>query len=248
MTRKFGCLKDPVDERDIFFRSAIRSAELPSKVEWPTQMDFVWDQADEGSCTGHGAGAAFVNALRVNRMPDMTPSRQMIYYNGRRNAYKDQDSGACIRDVIKGLRKYGVCPEYMWPYVGSNIFEKPSKHCYREAERHQIIRYEAIPKNEALIKAAIASGYGVVFGLMIYESFMGEEAAHTGVIPVPDDVNENCYGGHCMYIAGYNAFEKSHFDVLNSWGPSWGNKGRCHIPDEYLMTQGSDFWVIYLTE
>ena len=83
---------------------------------------------------------------------------------------------------------------------------------------------------------------------MIYESFMTEEVAHNGMIPIPNTDKEGCYGGHCMYAIAYNDTAKDHIDILNSWGRDWGDKGRCHIPIDYFMQEASDLWAIHLTE
>jgi C1A family cysteine protease len=230
--RKFGCLKDPEDKRDLLFSTRHVVAELPAIVEWPKRV-------------GHGTSAAFRNALLFNGQPDFIPSRQMAYYIARR--CKKRDTGAYIRDAIKAGKKYGICPENMWPYTKENIFKKPTKNCYKEALNHQILKYERINPIENEIKSAIAAGFGVVFGIDIYSSFMSSKVERTGVVPIPS-IKEEYYGGHCMFMAAYNSFYKDYFDVLNSWGLEWGDKGRCHLPVEYVMEHANDLWAVYLTE
>jgi C1A family cysteine protease len=129
-----------------------------------------------------------------------------------------------------------------------NIFTRPSDDCYKEASDHQILKGERVRLDENEIKSAIASGYGIVFGISVFDSFMSEEIAHTGMAKMPDVKRENNLGGHCMFMPAYNDVEKDYFDVLNSWGPGWGDKGRCHLPVEYVMTFARDLWAIYLTE
>lgn len=243
--RKFGCKKDPKDERDFVFRIKHIPTTLPDRVIFPHYITWSYDQGDEGSCVGHGMVSAFRNALLLNGQPDVEFSRQMAYYIARKSYQKSEDSGACIRDAIKAAKRYGVCPENMWPYYPTNIFTRPPDECYKEAEKHQLLIGERVLNDEKEIKSAIASGFGVVFGIDIFESFMSETVAKTGIVPIPDQKREKYYGGHCMFMAGYDS---EYFEVLNSWGSGWGINGRCRIPIKYVLEHANDLWAVHLTE
>jgi len=59
---------------------------------------------------------------------------------------------------------------------------------------------------------------------------------------MPDTSNETLEGSHCMTMIGYNN-NTQQFICANSWGKSWGNKGYCYIPYNYLLNPNlaSDF-------
>lgn len=248
--KNFGLKRDTLDVRDRVYVPRYKT-----KMVYPETTErrhfkffpFRWDQGSIGSCTGHGASAAFVAALLRNDKPIFDPSRLFAYYNARDDASKGEDSGASIRDVIKGLNKYGLCKEETWPYIESKFAEKPSVEAFTEAEKHQTIEYYRIyPVTKEAIMDAIYNGYAVVYGQILYESFMSEGVARTGLVPYPKCF-EDQIGGHCKCIMDY---EKEGVFELNSWGKGWGSDGGCLIPWKYVLDKDKsfDFWVIKLTE
>jgi C1A family cysteine protease len=248
--RNFGLKKDKFDLRDKVFspRYKVRIL-LPESTERRNFINFPfrWDQGDKGSCTGHGGAAGFIQALLRNGQQIFEPSRIFPYYNARDAENKQEDSGASIRDVIKGLNKYGVCREETWPSIPSKFAETPSEEAYREAADHQTLEYYRIyPVTKEAIISAIYEGYAVVYGQILYESFMSEEVRKTGIVPYPK-CWEDQVGGHCKCITDY---EKEGVFELNSWGRSWGSDGGCLIPWKYVLDKNKsfDFWVIKLTE
>jgi C1A family cysteine protease len=78
----------------------------------------------------------------------------------------------------------------------------------------------------------------------VYESFESDAVAQSGVVPMPSS-GEKVLGGHCMLVVGYDASARV-FIVRNSWGKSWGMKGYCTMPFEYLLNTNlaSDFWTL----
>jgi len=85
----------------------------------------------------------------------------------------------------------------------------------------------------------------VVFGITVYESFEGDEAAKTGMIPMPNISGEQCLGGHAVCAIGYDD-NKQCLIVRNSWGTGWGDMGYFYLPYAYVQDPNlaEDFWVI----
>jgi C1A family cysteine protease len=50
-------------------------------------------------------------------------------------------------------------------------------------------------------------------------------------------------GGHAFAIVAYDA---DGFWIQNSWGPTWGNEGFCHLGYGDWLANGSDVWVARL--
>lgn len=241
--RKLGCLRDPHDDRDFIYQLK-EFVSLPLSVNLLDTMKWCYDQGNLGSCTGQGSASAFRYSLIKNGQQEMAPSRLFIYYNGRDD--KRDDTGACIRNIIKALAKFGTCDEASWPYLIDKFSVNPGSNNYAKAQDHQILRYERVNQDLLSIKSVLASGYPIVCGLSVYESFMTAEVAKTGIIPMPK-ANENPVGGHCILIGGY---KDGKFLGKNSWGPNWGQGGNFELPEEYLTNPNlaHDFWVIYTTE
>jgi C1A family cysteine protease len=52
---------------------------------------------------------------------------------------------------------------------------------------------------------------------------------------------EKSLGGHAMCMVGYD-LEKRLFLAKNSFGTTWGDKGYCWIPFDYIKQEGYDIW------
>jgi C1A family cysteine protease len=209
-------------------------------------MPPVWDQGNAGSCTGHGSAAAIAyDRAKDGESPPFTPSRLMLYYDGR--AYEgstSHDAGAMIRDVVKGAANMGVCDENYWPYQLSRLTTQPSSAAYAQAAKHKVSAYYAVSQDINTLKATIAAGYVVVFGFTVYSNFESSAVDHTGLIPMPAGNN---IGGHCVCLCGYSS--RNYFLFRNSWGTSWGDPdfpGYGWMPAAYVTNPNlaSDFWVV----
>jgi len=245
-TQKYGWVRDLPDHRDHKYTAVEPFATLPKKVDLRPQCPPVYDQGQIGSCTANSlAGLIQFDELKEKVSKPFIPSRLFIYYNERVLEYSvKSDSGAQLRDGIKALVKWGCAPESEWPYVESKFATKPTKAVYKDALKVQIQQYQSIPQNEQSLKSCLASGFPVVFGFSVYESFESDEVAKTGVVPLPTQ-DEQMVGGHAVCCVGYDDAERV-FIVRNSWGPDWGLKGYFLFPYAYMLSPdlSSDFWTI----
>lgn len=256
----FNWKPDLPDMRDQFFVAPLTAVAYPAKFSMRKLLPMPYDQGDLGSCTANALAACVAlqmileKKLIANNTPKTTPSRLFIYYNERAiEGTIGQDSGAYIRDGIKSLNKQGTCFENDWPYNISIFTRKPSTLAYRNALPNTVKQYLRInvPDMDAK-KAAITTNHAIVFGIAVYESFESDAANKTGSIPMPDP-NEAMLGGHAMAIVGYDdnkviGKSKGAFEVRNSWGSSWGDKGYCWIPYDYLNNPNlcDDNWIVKL--
>ena len=237
---KFGWLRDLNDQRDKLY-SAPRITPVPLSVSLLQYCSPVENQTTTSSCTAHGLVGNLEILEKKNNTNFYDISRLFVYYNTRMlRGIEDSDEGGTIRDGIKSLVRYGYCSEKLWEFNEKKVNEKPDRKSYKEAKRHLIKEYSRILNINDIIKC-IASGYPVVFGISLYESFESEIVSKTGKVPIPK-INERVIGGHCMLIVGYD-METKLFIVRNSWSEKWGDKGNCYIPFKY-MEQASDMWVI----
>lgn len=212
-------------------------------------MPPVYDQGDLGSCTANAVGAAFEFDQWKQGMKTDTPSRLFIYYNERiLEGTVDSDSGAEMRDSIKAVVQYGVCPETEWPYYVEKFADRPSAQCYTDALKNQGLVYSAVQQNVCTMQGVLATGYPFLIGVTVYESFESEQANATGDVPMPT-AQEQVLGGHALLVVGYDNATRV-FNFRNSWGTTWGNSGYGTLPYEYLTNQdlSSDFWVLQSVE
>jgi C1A family cysteine protease len=248
--QRFGWVPDLPDARDFLYAAPEEVlTKLPKQFDLRAKMPRVFDQGHLGSCTANAIGAAFEFDLISEGLKDFMPSRLFIYYNERAiEGTVDTDSGAMIRDGIKSIAKVGVCDEAIWPYDIARFTERPPRKAYADAKKHRATLYRRVNGTLHQLQGCLASGYPIVFGFSVYESFMSDEVARTGEVPLPPR-GEQLVGGHAVVAVGYDD-ELQRFIVRNSWGDGWGMKGYCTMPYGYLTDPqlARDFWAIYTVE
>jgi C1A family cysteine protease len=244
MERFFGWLPDAPDGRDFLYSNIRKTAtvKLPDELDYRKLMPVVEDQGIYSSCVANALTTAleFLQKKKVEN----DRSRMFVYYNARLIDHLErQDDGCVIRSAIKSVVDSGVCSEYVWPYINKNLMQTPSENSYKRAKRSLLSDYYRIELGDIDdIKAALVEGYPVVFGIILYKSFLNP---NKGIIPMPSTVNDYYIGRHAMVICG---FTDTHFIVQNSWGRKWGDKGYCYMSFEYISKYtelgGSDYWVV----
>jgi C1A family cysteine protease len=267
---KFGWVPDVPDRRDFMFKVTPRPlTALDQSVDLSPLTGPVLNQGQIGSCTAFASLAAFHVAgvedklrIRVVEPSALTgfSSRQVVRYLSHASALDQselfqyyetrklhntvmEDSGGSIRNAIKALGKTGVCTEGKHPYAATvhAMTRPPSPEAYSEAAKFKALKYERVDNRVAgFLYEAVNKGRLVVFGSMLYESFM----ATKDVVKMPTK-REKALGGHAMTIVGHDIKTKR-FLVKNSWGTGWALKGYHWMPEAYLTDTNlsDDFWTI----
>lgn len=251
MAKRYGWRPDLPDKRDFLFSvsfGVMRS--LPARVDLRPQCPPVVSQGTLGSCVANAtASAHYFDQKKQNSKDQFQPSRLFLYYNTRKIGNTVlYDSGSNIRDGFKSIARDGVCPETMWKYQVSKFAVIPPAPCYKEALKHQAVKYMRVRQSLSQMRGCLADGYPFVFGFMVYESFESSVVARTGVVPMPED-DESDLGGHAVTCVGYDD-KSQRFIVQNSWGTSWGDKGFFYMPYDYLTAPNlaDDFWCVRTVE
>jgi C1A family cysteine protease len=238
----YGWIPDRPDHRDYLYSAIAPKVKLPSKIDLRTEDSPIENQGRLGSCTANALAGNLQFLEKVSGQTYKDVSRLFIYYNERAaEGTISFDSGAMIRDGIKVLAQYGVCPESSWPYDISRFTRKPAAVCYKEGLKHRISSYHRLETLEEMLNC-LAEGFPFVFGFTVYESFESLKVAQTGIVPMPKK-SERTLGGHAVMAAGYDQKQK-HFIVRNSWGSQWGQGGYFTMPYAYIETLADDFWTI----
>lgn len=242
----YGCKRDIADPRDkVLSIPKLGIERLPAVVSMRSKCPPIFDQGDTNSCTGQATAAGLKLAECINATVKM-PSRLFIYYNGRLpDNGVSSDGGAFIRNVIKGIKKYGFADESIWPFDAGRITVKPDKSAYNAGDDFQLVEYARVPQTLYDIRRTLAHGYPVICGIAIYSSFESERVSKTGVVPMPLLRSEELIGWHAVLVIGYND-DKRMFECRNSWSSAWGDSGYFWLPYEFLTNYSlaADLWVI----
>ena len=247
--------KDAFDPRDRTV--APNQASGAVRISFRDKVAYVKDQGQAGSCTAHAGTEILEIAFRQHKseLPlsvDRSTLRfsPLFQYAQERmlEGTFNQDAGAGSRTIFQVLTQTGVCLESEDPYSDKDIFVKPTAQMLSEAARFKADAYHRI-LDVATAKTVLQSGYTFTIGTPLYEQFEGEAAADTGLIGMPKG---SSIGGHEMHVIGCDDTKSvlgqvGAFEVQNSWGPDWGDKGFCWLPYAYcekLMSE-IDFWTLH---
>jgi C1A family cysteine protease len=244
---KYGWIPDLPDARDHRRRAPIPATPGPPRLSLRATMPTIYDQSSLGSCTANGIASLIeFDRAKQGYSPLWTPSRLQIYYNERviENSIS-QDSGAMIRDGIKASAAQGVCDEALWPYDPTKFTQQPPQNAVDEAAKHIIGSYARVVQTIDEIRACLQSGFPIVFGFAVYNSFETTVVSKTGIMPMPDLETEQAIGGHCVAGIGYDD-DKKMIECRNSWGIGWGDAGHFWMPYEFIRSSDfcDDLWHI----
>ena len=172
--------------------------------------------------------SAFASAceyLLKRRSGVYTPiSRLFIYFNGQiidQRTRNVEDAGASRKNVVVGMRKYGICKEELWPYDRRLLNRKPPPDVYQAARQHTIIPLR-LPLEINAIRTCLANQIPAVIAVKMKYEINGEANANGGYISIPDpsDYEIAYLTSHAILIVGYDD-DTEHFIARNSWGRDW---------------------------
>ncbi len=203
----------------------------------------VLNQGPLGACVSHAVGIAIKHmALQKDPQAELD-ARLMIYHNAVEidGTLGAGDVGTTFASAFQGLATKGACPESIYPYRTDNTFEKtPPAECYAAAQQHELARENLVvtvisgESAETLLhnlRVAIAvHKRPLLVGLPLWDSFMSDEVAKTGIVPFPNR-SKPSIGGHALCFYGYAS---GWWYGQNSWGEEWGDHGKFRVSDEYM--------------
>lgn len=234
--RNGQCTEDPrldrvrqVDLRSLDFPATpilqLAGAYEPRSYTW--RLETWLDQGSEGACVGFGWAHELAARPGVVSGVSDAFARERVYWEAQRidewdgGSYPDASpvyEGTSVLAGAKVVTAAGYIHEYRWAL-------EP-------------------------LELVLAVGYHgpVVIGVDWYADMMDVDA--DGFI----HANGKIVGGHCVCIPAVRVVRdstgaldplKSYFTIHNSWGPSWGVNGRCHIAlvDIMKLWPGGDFCI-----
>ncbi len=161
----------------------------------------ILDQGTEGACVGFGVANELMYYPVPVRKLDATFAREKIYWVAQRD------------DPWPG----GSYPEANPRYEGTSVL-------YGIKAAADLGYYSEYRWATSEKEMALGVGYlgPAIIGVDWYEGMFRPDSKNY-IHPTGDKM-----GGHCTLITGVN-IRDGYYTLHNSWGPSWGQNGKCRI-------------------
>jgi len=222
---------------------SLGAVETPEKASLETFVERIDNQLSKPWCVAFGVCNAveFAMKMRGVKVPDGGLSKAYLYARCKQLDGIPNNDGTYIRTALDIATKEGICPDYLCPtakYLNESALPTLTAAIKTEAAKYKIKAYARLQDAQGYadlgqIKQALANKQFVVIGSWVEQAnwLDGDD-----LITVPKGT---LLGGHCTYVFGYdNAFARvgltGFCDDANSWGESWGDRGKCHMSYDYV--------------
>jgi C1A family cysteine protease len=236
--------RDVHDVRDRMYRGARAPFVAPPRIDLREFGGPIKDQGEEGSCTGHAFSSAREWIARKYELTSPVLSPQYLYVEELiANGSYPQDDGAMPRTGCQVLTAKGCCETTLYPYFAGKI-TKPTAQQAANALQHKTGAYHRIGNVPDFLSClADPTPWPVMVGFTVYESFLSQQFADTGIMPIPKP-GEQQQGGHEVLCLGYDLAKRLAL-LQNSWGDGWGQKGYFWMPFETIASPETDLWMVH---
>jgi hypothetical protein len=242
--RKFGALRDVHDVRDRMYRASPRAEPVPRHVDLREWGGPIKDQGEEGSCTGHAFSSAREWIARKYEKTSPILSPQCLYVEELiADGSFPKDEGAMPRTGCQVLTAKGCCELSLYPCVAGD-FTAPTAEQAQNGLKYKTGAYHRIETLSDFLRClADSTPWPVTVGFAVYESFMSQQVADTGVMPIPKP-GERQQGGHEVLCLGYDLAKQLAL-MQNSWGNGWGQRGYFWMPLGVISAPDTDLWMVH---
>ncbi len=230
-----GGILDPkqFDKAQIYEATDESKSNLPEAVSLLKFAPSPGDQGQQGSCVAWSSAYGARTILESSTTgidADKIKFSPSFMYN---QIGLDGCQGSYIIRAMENMTRVGAVPLEQFPYTPEDCSTQPSSQLMQEASQYRMLGFTRLTDGDNVknldlyaIKEHLAKDVPVVIGMMVGGSFMegmmGQKVWH----PTDEDYNMIGFGGHAMCVIGYDdRMEGGAFQILNSWGPQWGQNG-----------------------
>jgi Papain family cysteine protease len=191
------------------------------------------NQGKQGSCVAWSSGYAAHTILKsasTRTDPNGNAFSPAFLYN---NIGLDGCQGSYIIRAMEFMQKTGALPYQQFPYDENDCSRSASQSLIQQAGSNKIHGFTRLTDDDGVsslnfraIKEHLAKDAPVIIGMMVGGTFMQEMMGQKVWHPTSSDFSQMGFGGHAMCVIGYNdRIEGGAFEIMNSWGPEWGQNG-----------------------
>lgn len=191
------------------------------------------NQGKQGSCVAWSSAYAartILEAASTRQNPNQVAYSPAFVYN---NIALDDCQGSYIQRAMEFMQTRGSLPFSDFQYDENNCSRQANSSLLQKASENRIHGFTRLTESDDVnglniraVKEHLAKDAPVVIGMMVGQSFMqgmlGQKVWH----PDQSDYQQVGFGGHAMCVIGYDdRLEGGAFQIMNSWGPEWGQNG-----------------------
>ena len=208
---------------------------LPEKVSLEKYAPTRLNQGRQGSCVAWASAYAartILEAQRTGANPNSVRYSPSFMYN-QISIDHNTCQGSYIKLAMDNMMDKGAVPFNDFRYDDSDCNRQPSRDLISKASVNKIKGFQRLTDDNQTrvhemlsIKQNLSKGSPVIIGMMVGGSFMQSMSGKDVWIPTNADYSKRGFGGHAMCVIGYDDYkEGGSFQIMNSWGEDWGNKG-----------------------
>jgi hypothetical protein len=210
---------------------------LPESVSLAAFAPDRQNQGKQGSCVAWSSAYAartILEAASTRQNPNQVAYSPAFLYN---NIALDDCQGSYIQKAMEFMQQNGAVPYTDFRYDENDCSRQANGALIQEASQNKIHGFHRLTETEDVnginiraVKEHLAKDAPVVIGMMVGGTFMQEMLGQKVWHPTQDDQQMMGFGGHAMCVIGYDdRVEGGAFQIMNSWGPEWGQNGIAYV-------------------
>ncbi|MCB9286316.1 MAG: C1 family peptidase [Lewinellaceae bacterium] len=224
-----------------YYALSDRGGDIPAIKDFKAFCPTPQDQGNTASCVGYALAHGLTIARSIQKkwrgrtnIDAHAHSASFIYNQIKLD--EDCESGAYLTAGLRLLQQQGDCLISDFKNTPGNCRTVPRPIHKQKASAYRIFQYKALflpdaTEKEKLdqVRTALANGQPPVIGMYVPINIKV-------VSPSQLDWSSSApKSGHALVVIGYNEKERT-FELLNSYGPAWGDGGFFKLPYDVLAS------------
>ncbi len=195
------------------------------------------NQGKQGSCVAWSsayAARSILEAASSRQDPNAVAYSPAFLYN---NIALEDCQGSYIQKAMEFMQANGAVHYKDFQYDENDCSKQANGTLQQQATQNKIHGFHRLTETEDVnginiraIKEHLAKDAPVVIGMMVGGTFMQDMMGQKVWHPTGNDQDMTGFGGHAMCVIGYDdRVEGGAFQLMNSWGPEWGQNGIAYV-------------------
>jgi Papain family cysteine protease len=201
---------------------------LPEMVSLAAFAPSRQNQGKQGSCVAWSSAYAartILEAASTKQDPNSIAYSPAYMYN---SIALEDCQGSYIQKAMEFMQQNGAVRYQDFKYDENDCSRQANGSLVQQGQQNKIHGFHRLTETDDVtgIKEHLAKDAPVVIGMMVGGTFMQEMMGQKVWRPSADDKDMTGFGGHAMCVIGYDdRVEGGAFQIMNSWGPQWGQNG-----------------------